>query len=303
MAAYYKILGLDDHPADLKEAKRAYAKQLRKTRPDDDPEGFMKLREALNSAKHEIKWREDTAATHQNSSDKNNYDEPHEAPEIVYTENPKTLSDEIANAIIKNEAQATEEKAKDAQRSLAVETVEPIIEDPEPVIEDIVHSGDQILMSRLSKAFNDPFLKNNKLHWVEILNSVKDLSIDEYTDFDARFRGALINAYNDWIEDKKTEPKKRRPLPPIIENVIFDKMEWRFLQDAESHKANEINWLKAQFDLHNRDAPREQKKGEPMGEKPAQFVDDGIGLPKIIWRIIRTILIFVILIKVFNFFD
>jgi len=44
---YYEVLGLDAPPKDRKAVKRAYSKN---TRPEDDPEGFMRLRDAHDLA-------------------------------------------------------------------------------------------------------------------------------------------------------------------------------------------------------------------------------------------------------------
>ncbi len=46
---FWQVLGLEPS-ADTKAIKLAYAKLLKKTRPDDDPEGFQKLREAYEAA-------------------------------------------------------------------------------------------------------------------------------------------------------------------------------------------------------------------------------------------------------------
>ena len=48
--AYYEILGLEAPPTDRKAVKRAYSKKLKVTRPDDDPDGFMRLRDAYDRA-------------------------------------------------------------------------------------------------------------------------------------------------------------------------------------------------------------------------------------------------------------
>jgi hypothetical protein len=52
-----------DADADERAIKRAYAKRLRTTRPDDDPEGFQQLHEAyqaaLNWAQYQAQWAED----------------------------------------------------------------------------------------------------------------------------------------------------------------------------------------------------------------------------------------------------
>jgi len=59
---YFEVLGLDAPPTDRKAVKRAYSKMLKVTRPEDDPEGFMRLRDlqklkakpAIPSARHLI---------------------------------------------------------------------------------------------------------------------------------------------------------------------------------------------------------------------------------------------------------
>lgn len=47
----FDLLGLDQQTASLAEVKKAYSQKLKITRPDDDPEGFMQLREAFTYAK------------------------------------------------------------------------------------------------------------------------------------------------------------------------------------------------------------------------------------------------------------
>ena len=51
-------LDLEEKTRDLKVVKRAYAKKLKLTRPDDDPDGFRKLRQAFDDAKQRIQWAE-----------------------------------------------------------------------------------------------------------------------------------------------------------------------------------------------------------------------------------------------------
>lgn len=51
MQDWWKTLGLDAPTHDLKAVKRAYAAKLKTTRPDDDPQAFMDLRDAFEFAK------------------------------------------------------------------------------------------------------------------------------------------------------------------------------------------------------------------------------------------------------------
>lgn len=48
----WEILGLPSD-ADTRSIKRQYATLLKRTRPDDDPEGFQRLREAYE---HALNW-------------------------------------------------------------------------------------------------------------------------------------------------------------------------------------------------------------------------------------------------------
>jgi len=59
---YFEVLGLDAPPTDRKAVKRAYSKMLKITRPEDDPEGFMRLRDAHDYALDIVKWKAEEAA-------------------------------------------------------------------------------------------------------------------------------------------------------------------------------------------------------------------------------------------------
>lgn len=54
------ILGLAPG-SDRDTVRRAYAKKLRVTNPEDDPEGFMALRQAYESALEQLRWAEEDA--------------------------------------------------------------------------------------------------------------------------------------------------------------------------------------------------------------------------------------------------
>ncbi|KAB7615216.1 J domain-containing protein [Amylibacter sp. SFDW26] len=56
----FAILGVEEKGATLASIKKAYSVKLKVTRPDDDPEGFMELREAYNHAKNIVKWNSQT---------------------------------------------------------------------------------------------------------------------------------------------------------------------------------------------------------------------------------------------------
>ena len=53
----WTVLGLKPG-ADRAEIRRAYARLLKTTNPEDDPEGFMRLREAHDAALNQLQWRQ-----------------------------------------------------------------------------------------------------------------------------------------------------------------------------------------------------------------------------------------------------
>ncbi len=83
----FVILDLEKDTATVAAVKKAYSKKLKVTRPDDDPEGFMILREAFTQAKNQAQWLEQNPPnTAIDSKDKT----PHEEkPEIKYWHDKK----------------------------------------------------------------------------------------------------------------------------------------------------------------------------------------------------------------------
>lgn len=54
----FLYFALDRRTATSSDVKRAYAVRLKATRPEDDPQGFMRLRAMLESGLNQVKWRD-----------------------------------------------------------------------------------------------------------------------------------------------------------------------------------------------------------------------------------------------------
>ena len=50
MADHWSMLGLEEPTRDISAVKRAYARKSREYHPEEDPEGFLRLREAYQAA-------------------------------------------------------------------------------------------------------------------------------------------------------------------------------------------------------------------------------------------------------------
>lgn len=72
----FAFFGLNQDTAIAADVKRAYAKRLKETRPDDDPEGFMRLRENMESALQHIKWRDERRAQYAEDTEDDEFDDP-----------------------------------------------------------------------------------------------------------------------------------------------------------------------------------------------------------------------------------
>ncbi|MGA1343663.1 MAG: hypothetical protein ACO33A_11605 [Hyphomonas sp.] len=53
----FRLLGLDGKTATDADVRRAYAERLKRTRPEDDRDGFMALRDAFERARQSVRWR------------------------------------------------------------------------------------------------------------------------------------------------------------------------------------------------------------------------------------------------------
>jgi hypothetical protein len=73
----FELLGLDRGTATDADVRRAYAEQLKVTRPDEDRNGFMALRTAFERARDEVRWRDEYGTYEDDGeTDDSPYDDP-----------------------------------------------------------------------------------------------------------------------------------------------------------------------------------------------------------------------------------
>ena len=96
----FKLLGLDGKTATDADVRRAYAEQLKVTRPEDDRDGFMALRDAFERARQSVRWRDQYGDEDEDEDDANDSERDH----ITLT--PVSLPGEAAAAIDYNSEMA-----------------------------------------------------------------------------------------------------------------------------------------------------------------------------------------------------
>lgn len=79
----FALLGLDRRTASETDVRKAYAERLKVTRPEDDRDGFMALREAFERARQEARWR---AEYPQEDEDRDRHAETRETGEVAVVE-------------------------------------------------------------------------------------------------------------------------------------------------------------------------------------------------------------------------
>ena len=188
---YYQILGLSEPPEDLKALKKAYAKKLKVTRPEDDPNGFLQLREAFEFGKRQFSSKASVPRVSQ--TDKTN-PAPNSAsnPAPTPVSNPNPASNPAPNPIIELKDFIVEEAG------------------PEFTSESLLRDFHEIMKSPNSREDSSP--------WVELFEKVNDLSIDDYIQFEDSFRLALLQAYERWSKVHRGSPPS---LPRHIEKYIY----------------------------------------------------------------------------------
>lgn len=259
MQDYWEVLGLDAPPADLKSAKKAYAAKLKVTRPDDDPEGFMQLRDALEIAKQNIYYNLHTAEL-----------EAQEQSLEFETPQSNSQEDDVSEFLHQN---ARPEKPDNME---ILETTPTPPDEPEypPFYLEI-----QDLLS-------DPIRRNDKNAWEQLIEQARETSIDEYIDFDTLLRRYLLDILGYYDGDAKKHNRNRRPslISSFIATYIFKAMEWHKISERDYHTQGELHWLQSDLDVIRKNQPSSARTD---GTKTVSTTEDDSMSP---WMIIGIII-------------
>lgn len=233
---------------DRKEVKRAYSRQLKKTRPEDDPEGFMQLREAHDTALNILTRRAEDAAWEAQQSAEQTPSVEAETPAPKKTSEPGlSYSDMIPEA----------EPDTPSATSYAIGPT-PTLD--APALSDYA----EIDMGQAPEAPREPPLQqdiidifshgqyNHRENWNQLFRKARQLDIDDYVDFETllmdyilRFHGYYDNDTPHFDQLEKLPQK----LSPSISASLFKTMSWDQVSGLTYQKAAQIDWLNRRMQM------------------------------------------------------
>lgn len=240
----------------MKAIKKAYAKKLRATRPDDDPGGFMELRQALEQAQNYAAYK--TRKSEPESGLKDGDHEDRESSTIIAVK-PKEPSD-LQRGANKKKNEILEKTPTNVDNDANVQ-----VEGARGVLNDI-----KILM-------RDPFGRSDVIRWKALINDPRLESIDEMIDFEDGFRSYLLGAFGYFDDDPAKSNLQRNPriMTSRVSLYIFSAMGWHAPQGRPFYVQDQIDWLRQDLAVL-KDAPT------PIVDNPVYEDADQIG-SKNIW--------------------
>lgn len=237
MSSPWDILGLDGPTDDLRHIKKAYAKKLKTTRPDDDPAAFMALREALDAAQGHAYYQQHIQSSHPPSDEC-------EPPDMTPNELPSFTEDEIFEKTIDAPSRPKESLRPDENNDVLP---------PEDKVDEVMES--------LHKLMQDPFGRTDTNRWTSLLQDERLEAIDDANDFEDAFLYYLLDnfGYFDGNAAKNNKNRSPRPISSTVATHIFNEMGWRDSHSRPLYMQDQLSWLKRDLDVLNRSRPRQHE--------------------------------------------
>jgi len=247
--AYYEVLGLDAPPADRKAVKRAYSKMLKVTRPEDDPDGFMRLRDAHDMALNIITRNAENAAW--------------EAERALYTAQPTENSNSAPAALV-SELDASPEPSLTYEDLLPEYTTAPDTSyaiGPTPNLDAPVMFSEPEepkappLIAELNNILDDPHHYNDREKWNILFRKARQLDIDDYVDFEHLLLERILHFHGYYYDNNplfNTPEKMVQKLSPSIAASLFKTMSWDQVNKQGYHRGQQVEWLERRMQMRKR---------------------------------------------------
>ncbi len=248
---YYVTLGLEAAPQDRKEVKRAYSRQLKQTRPEDDPEGFMRLRDAhdtalamLEHAAQKAEWEAVQEAAPASTDEVS----PNEVVDPELNTRSLTYGDMIPDVPVEPSPTSysigpTPSLEAPVQFNTAPKPNVPQAPALQKDIEDLLDTPDNY---------------NDRDKWNQLFRTARQLDIDDYVDFEDLLMNAILRFHGYYDQDTPhfDQPEKLpQKLSPSLSASLFKTMSWDEVSQMSYQKSNQIEWLNRRMRLTRQDTP------------------------------------------------
>ena len=251
---YFEVLGLDEPPRDRKTVKRAYSKMLKLTRPEDDPEGFMRLRDAHDQALNILQWQAEEREWEvkqnppsQTSSEQTSSDTKAEielVEPVSETETPSEPSLTYGDMIPDLQPESDTSYSLGPTPSFDAPVSRPEFTEPafQPVIEKLE------IMLRDQKQYND------REQWNDLFRNARQLDIDDYVDFENALLEHILRFHGYFDEQADYNNPQNMPLKlsPSLAASLFKTMSWDQVNKSGLYRSEQIDWLERRMHLRKR---------------------------------------------------
>lgn len=257
----FALLGLDRKTATEADIRKAYAERLKVTRPEDDREAFMALREAFERARQEARWRAEYPEE---------YEEDFEDAEAELQAYPAPSEDGQTGAV--TEQQADTDASAPAP---AVNTEDDPDADFDEEEEDYIPSDfDRRIdaaIQKLHEALISPWGPPSRADLDALFNQPDLEGIDEYRALQWQVRNYLCHATGYYAQSGDVQ------LPAWLTLRVFDDLDAQFgwVRQPSSHPAERhmnawlrrvregIEWHEAPYEV------RKQRELDRLLSRPA----------------------------------
>lgn len=263
----WTALGLEGPTRDLRVIKKAYALKLKGTRPEDDPEGFMRLREALEEAKR-------------------------------LSQSPNRPETDLPFSGLGLGTEHGEDERSRADIEISTSEIHDRDAEPELIREySPIKTREEIWRDKIIQIIESPWKRGSVESWRALFDDEEFASIDVSQDFKTVFRETLLDYFGYFNDDQERHNQSRER--PLINNqigtFIFEEMGWFIPENASGYIQHQIDFLRQDLDVLNKNR---LDLGLPAKEIPleTQSEEDGFS-----WGIMfSTLVILTVVFQIAN---
>lgn len=278
-ATIWDVLALDGPTYDDRAIRKAYAKRLKQIRPEDDPEGFMQLRDALDAARALAArgYAFDTVSEEVILRPDMKMEQDGDQLVISPKDPPQgTAPDDDPSHTLADLAADSPEQPTEPASPASDTGVEPWTGDPAFAEHWLSHAP---LANAVNTHILTPDLRRSETEWLRLFDRAGSLDLDEFGQFEDGLLiqlGYYTNAFGSLPEDQA----ELRLLPDVKE-TLFERLGWNRIAGRDD-RSRAIAALREQLGVG--------KAYTPGIDDPARMVSPS-GTEPSTWKIVGGIIL------------